>query len=112
MWNFDWDAPLPDAERDELIEALAQKVDKRGLHTPAILLLEMHKPIAFIAGQSLVLGSGFLGPLFGPKNVQKYSKLLEDRANIERLVQRIEELQTKKEKTENRKQKTEEDASR
>ena len=105
MWNFDWDAPLPDAERDELIDALAQKVDKRGLHTPAILFLEMHKPIAFLTGQSLVLGSGFLAPLFGPQNVQKYSKLLEDRANIERLVQRIEELQ--EQKSEDRKQKTE-----
>ena len=93
MLNFDWDAPLPDAERDALIEALAQKVHGRGLHTPAILFLEMHRPVAFLAGQSLVLGSGFLAPLFGPQNVQKYSKLIESRANIERLVQRIEELQ-------------------
>ncbi len=107
---MDWDAPLPDAERDALIEMLAQKVHGRGLHAPAILFLEMHRPIAFLTGQSLVLGSGFLAPLFGPQNVQKYSKLLEDRANIERLVQRIEELQEEKpgtEETENRKQKTE-----
>ena len=91
MGNFDWDAELPEEDRDKLIATLADKVHQRGLHTPAILFLEMHKPLAFLAGQTMILGSGFLAPLFGPQNVQKYAKLLESRANIELLIQRIEE---------------------
>ena len=91
MWNFDWDAELPEEDRDKMIATLADKVQQRGLHTPAILLLEMHKPLAFLAGQTMILGSGFLAPLFGPQNVQKYAKLLESRDNIELLIQRIEE---------------------
>ena len=89
---FDWDAELTDDQRDALIEKLAQKVAQRGLQTPAILFLEMHKPLSFLAGQSLLLGSGFLAPIFGPQNVQQIAKLVESRDNIERLIQRIEEL--------------------
>ena len=93
MLGFDWDADLPDAQRDALIEKMAQIVSRRGLSVPAILFLEMHKPLAYLAGQSIVLGSGFLAPLFGPQNVQQYAKLFESRDNVERLIQRIEELQ-------------------
>jgi hypothetical protein len=89
---FDWDAELSDEERDALIEKLAQKVHGRGLYTPAILFLEMHKPVTYLASQSLILGSGLLAPLFGPKQLQQFSKLLEKRQNVERLVNRIEEL--------------------
>ncbi len=91
MSFFDWDAELPDAERDRLIESLVQKVHRYGLESPVIFFLEMHKPLTYIASQSLLLGSGFLAPLFGPENVQKYAKLLEDRANVERLIRGIEE---------------------
>ncbi|HZP85165.1 MAG TPA: hypothetical protein VFB21_26315 [Chthonomonadaceae bacterium] len=90
--GFDWDAPLPDSARDAMIESLAQKVARRNLHLPAILFLEMHRPLTFFASQGLLLSSGFLAPLFGPQNVQRYAKLLESRENVERLLQRIEEL--------------------
>jgi len=90
---FDWDAELTDEERDKLVEDLAQKIHRRGLHVPAILFLEMHKPLTYLGSQALILGSGFLAPLFGAKNLQKFSKLFETRANVERLVRRIEELQ-------------------
>jgi hypothetical protein len=92
MRAFDWDQELPDSQRDALIENLAQRVDRYRLYLPAILFLEMHKPIAFLASQSLVLGSGLLAPIFGPQNVQQLSKLLESRENVERLIRRIEEL--------------------
>ena len=99
MTGFDWDADLTVEEREQLVEDLAQKVHKRQLYAPAILFLEMHKPVAYLASQSLILGSGFLAPLFGPKNVQQISKLFEKRENIELLVRRIEELQAPEKET-------------
>ena len=90
--GFDWDAELSEEQRDALIDKLAGQVDKRRMHLPAILFLDMHKPLAFLAGQGLLLSSGFLAPVFGPRNVQQYAKLFESRDNIERLIQRIEEL--------------------
>ena len=72
---------------------MAQKVAQRGLFVPAILFLEMHKPVTFLAGQGLLLASGFLAPVFGPQNVQRFAKLLESRENIERLIRAIEAKQ-------------------
>lgn len=88
---FDWDAEISDEERDRLIESLAQKVQRYRMESAVIFLLEMHKPLTYVASQSILLGSGFLAPLFGPENVQKYSKLFETRENVERLIRRIEE---------------------
>lgn len=89
---FDWDADLTPEDRDALIEKMAQRVERYGLYTPAILFLELNKPIAFLSSQAIILGSGALGPLFGMQNVQQVSKLLESRDNVERLIRRIEEL--------------------
>lgn len=91
MKFFDWDADLSDAERDRLIESLVQKVHRYKMETAVIFFLEMHKPLTYVASQSMLLGSGFLAPLFGPENVQKYAKLFETRENVERLIRRIEE---------------------
>lgn len=93
MKFFDWDAELSDADRDRLIEGLVRKVKRYGLETTAIFFLEMHKPLNYVASQTLLFGSGFLAPLFGPENVQQYSKLLEKRENVELLIRRIEDLQ-------------------
>ena len=91
MKFFDWDAELSEAERDRLIESLVEKVHRYKMESAAIFFLEMHKPLTYVASQSMLLGSGFLAPLFGPENVQKYSKLFETRENVERLIRRIEE---------------------
>ena len=93
--GFDWDAELSAEQRDALIDKMADQVDKRRMHLPAILFLDLHKPLAFLAGQSLLLSSGFLAPVFGPQNVQQYAKLFESRDNIERLIRRIEEMSLK-----------------
>lgn len=86
------DEELSPEERDKLIDELARKVVARRLETPAILFLEMNKPVAFIAGQSMLVASPLLAPLFGPEGVRKYSQLFGSRDNIEVLIRRIEDL--------------------
>ena len=92
MSQFDWDTELTDEDRDAFIEKMAAKIAQFGMFTPAILFLEMNKPISFLTGQATVLASGVLAPLFGFQNVQQFSRLCEDRSNVEKLIQRIEEL--------------------
>jgi len=94
----DLDEPLTPEERDEMIGELARKVVGRGMESPAILFLEMNKPISFIAGQSLIAASPFLMPLFGRAGIRKYSQLLSDRENIELLIRRIEDLSAEKDR--------------
>ena len=91
MRPMDWDEELTIEERDTLIANIAQRVVGHKMQVPAILFLEIHRPLSFLAGQSLILGSGFLAPIFGPENLQKFAKLFENRENVEALLRKIEE---------------------
>ncbi|MFN7019340.1 MAG: hypothetical protein ACK4RG_08740 [Fimbriimonadales bacterium] len=88
-----WREPLSEAQKQELIDALAHQVVKRGLSSPAILFLELHKPLAFIGSQAAIVFSPFLAPFFGFDKVDLYTQLLSERENWERLIERIEELE-------------------
>ena len=80
---------------DKLIDELAQKVVDKRMETPAIMFLEMHKPVTFLASQSMLVASPFLVPLFGAEGVQKYARLFGSVDNVELLIERIEELSDK-----------------
>lgn len=89
---MEWGENLSDDERDRLVEKIATEVVRRGLAVPAILFLEMHRPVAFLASQGLVVASPFLMPFVGAHNIQQATALLQCRDNVERVICRIEEL--------------------
>lgn len=78
--------------RDQLIEAVARKVVAKRLETPTVFFLEMHKPISFLAGQSLLIATPLLGAFIPPSDLEDVARLLEDRSNVDRLIARIEDL--------------------
>ena len=88
---FDWDADITDNERDALLDSFAEAIHKHGMQTPAILVLEMHRPFHFLLGSGLVAASGVLAPLFGAKRLQQTAKMLESREGIEMLISRLEQ---------------------
>ncbi|GIV15815.1 MAG: hypothetical protein KatS3mg022_1250 [Armatimonadota bacterium] len=87
---------LSDEERDAILERIAQGVVRRGMAAPAVLFLELNKPLSFVASQSLIVLTPFLAPFVGIENVHRYSRLLEKRENVERLIERIEQLEYEK----------------
>ena len=90
------DDELSDEERDAILEKIAQGVVRRGMAAPAVLFLELNKPLSFVASQSLIVLTPFLAPFVGVDNVHRYSRLLEKRENVERLIERIEQLEHEK----------------
>lgn len=90
---FDWDAPVPDDERDRLLAKMADQVARRGLSLPAVWMLEIHRPIMPLLGQAAIAFSPFLGTLFagGAFDLQKYTKLMQRQENVERLIGLIDE---------------------
>ena len=91
MYDFETDA-LNDEENDALIDKLAQEILKRKMEVPAVLMLEMHKPLSYVASQASIVFAPFIVPLAGYDNAQSITRLLSRRENVEKLISRIETL--------------------
>ena len=83
---------IDEEERDRIIEKAAQEIVKRGLTAPALLFIEMAKPINFLGSQLLVAVDPFISSILSSGDYRKFSILMEDDENMERLLQAIERL--------------------
>ena len=72
------------------IEAVARKVVESGLATPAVFMLELHKPLTAVVHTAALAFEPISGALFGFERVRSISALLSDRENIEALIIKIE----------------------
>ena len=89
---------IKESEVEQLIEEIAAEVVRRKLEAPAVLFLEMNRPLSFIGSQALIVATPLLGPIFGPEKMARYSKLLSNRQNIEKIISRIEDMSAKRDK--------------
>ena len=81
---------VDEGRRDALITELATAIERRRLTTPAILLLEANRPFSFIASQLLLVAEPILGLLFDAHRTHEFALLLENRDNVELLLERVE----------------------
>lgn len=95
-----FDRELDQSEEEALLQKLADKIVRRKLQAPSILFLEMHKPLAFLASQALVVFAPFVAPIVGINHVRDYCQLLSKRENVERLIQILEDSTTLEEASE------------
>lgn len=93
--NGFWEDELRPDETEALLQKAAHEVLRRGMSVPAILALEMHKPLANVASHAALAFSPFVTPLFGFDAVNDYTRLFANRQNIERLIQIIESGEAK-----------------
>lgn len=85
---------MRDSEYRSLIDDLAAGLEGRGLVSPAILLLEANRPLAFLGSQLLLLAEPLLG-LFGwAGRAQQWSALLQDPSAVDYLLLRLEHDRT------------------
>ncbi|MDP2871540.1 MAG: hypothetical protein Q8P31_03290 [Bacillota bacterium] len=85
-------AEVSPERRDQLIKMVADQVVKRGMETPATFFVEMNRPLSFIGGQALVFFAPILGVVFNQQTIEEFARLMEDRKNVDRLLDKIEEL--------------------
>lgn len=81
---------LNSQRRDQLIEAWARRAARWHLTAPAILFLEMHKPLAFIGAQVMWVAAPFLDTWIDRTEAHEFGLLLEDPASVEALICRLE----------------------
>ena len=78
-----------------VLERFAQGVVTRRLEMPAILFLEMVRPLNFL-GSQLVFASALIAGLFtSEREIKDVAKALEHRDSIASLIERIEQLSHK-----------------
>lgn len=81
-------------EEDRLIGNIAKTIVDYGLEAPAIMFLEVCRPLSFIASQLAIVVLGPLQWLFqleGPK----YTGLFMKKENIGKIIERIEGFNAK-----------------
>ena len=89
-----WSEELTPEETDAMLDKASREIKKRKMEVPAILMLEMHKPLSFVAANAAVAFSPFLIPMLGFDSVNNYSRLFAKRENVDRLICRLEEPDT------------------
>lgn len=77
----------------ELLEKVARRVVDLRVSAMAIFLLEATKPLSFLGSQLLVFFNPIIQPIFNFKDYEEVTEMIENRDNIEFLIQRIERLQ-------------------
>jgi hypothetical protein len=77
-------------QSEQLLDRLVQQIDHWGLTLPALLFLQVTRPLSFIASQGLLLCQPVLSFFYDASRIADYADLLADRANVDRLVARLE----------------------
>ncbi len=83
-------AELKAEQEEQLFARIMKFVGERKLEMPAIFLLELFKPLSFLASQAVVLASPLLVAVLGLQRAGELYWLLEDRGRLEHLIQRLE----------------------
>ena len=84
---------LEPERRDFIINYMAEKIDKYAMGTPAIVFLGAGRPLSFIGGSIMWGAAPFLNIFVNDQYTREIALFLEDRKNIELLIQKIESLE-------------------
>ena len=77
-------------KQSDFINKISDRIHQLGLATPAILLLEAHKPLAFVGSQLLLIAQPTLD-IFLPQSLTTCSaQLLANPAQLEQLILKLE----------------------
>jgi hypothetical protein len=87
-FNVNKDTPV---EQVTFVGKVAQKLINLGLAAPAVLLLEAHKPLAFIGCQCLLLAQPTLNLFISPYLTQGFVDLLADPDQLDQLIAHLEQ---------------------
>lgn len=85
---------LDAARRQQIVDRAANRIAGLGLTAPAILFLEMNKPLAYLGAQLLFAAQPFLSLAFNQADLRDLAEIIEDPAGVEQLVARLESIRT------------------
>ena len=83
----------PDEAQRVLIDRVCHEVVRRRLSAPALLALEMSRPLNYLSAQTLQFFQPFLTVLVDAAGYEQFARFLERRGSIDYLIERIEGIE-------------------
>lgn len=92
IWSNAFKMPVhPDltAEEKAAVEMMAGRINRRSLGWTASLALESTRPVHNLGAQGLIFLSPMLSIVFSRKEVEKYTRLLENPKAVDLLLEKL-----------------------
>ncbi|HEX6984965.1 MAG TPA: hypothetical protein VF170_06290 [Planctomycetaceae bacterium] len=83
----------PTPRQAEVVDRVCREVVHRRLTTPALLLLEMSRPLNFVTAQAIHFFDPLVRAVTDADGPREFAAFLEHRGSIDHLVRRIEEIE-------------------
>jgi hypothetical protein len=83
----------PTEKQREVVDRLAKEVARRRMTTPALLFLEMSRPLNFIASQIMHYFQPIISAVLDTGGYQAFAEFLEHRGSVQYLCRRIEHFE-------------------
>jgi hypothetical protein len=77
------------ARKQEIIEKLSRAIISRRLQSPAVLFLELNRPLGFLVSQAALFARPFLAFFLPAQDVSAAAEVLADPEAFERLLSRL-----------------------
>ena len=84
------------ARRQQMIDRIANRIAGLGMTAPAVLFLEMNKPLAFLGAQLLFAAQPFLSITVNPADLHDFAEIVEDGTGVDQLIARLESIRTER----------------
>ena len=84
----------PNETQRDLIEKICAEVVRRRMAAPALMMLEMSRPLNYVSAQFLHFVQPIVGILTDTKGYQELTEFLEQRGSIEYISRRLEAAET------------------
>jgi hypothetical protein len=79
------------------VETLAREVVGRRLTTPALLTLELSRPLNFVSAQVLHFFQPFVSSIGGTAAYEEFALFLEQRGSVDYICERIDAIENERE---------------
>jgi len=83
----------PTPEQNSVVEKVCVEIVRRHLSTPALLFLEMSRPLNFLGAQAMHFFAPFVSAITNSEGHRHFAAFLEHRGSIDYIVGRVEELE-------------------
>jgi hypothetical protein len=86
----------PSPAQEPVVDRVCREIVRRGMATPALLFLEVFRPMNYLGSQVMHFFRPFVAVVLDGDGYRHFSEFLENRQSVDILRRRIEELEDRR----------------